>query len=309
MEFPHNAVLLCCSSHEKGCRPYMCNTSYRHSNCLDQYHKAQQGVLKNHLSRESLPEIVHEAGRPYNGTRRTSHGSDSAVHYTAVNVAQENLGTEVAVSNSDLEVDAIEQFDPSSSCSRSDMMGLLCPLCRGKVKGWIVVQAARDHLNHKVRSCAQEACLFAGTYEELRLHARREHPFARPFEVDPDRQRNWSRLQRRRDLADVMSTVMPSATMLGDVMVDDDLEEDEFIDFPGDDGHFWTAFLLFQVFGPATSVMSESVHVRSRPSVPHRGLRRGQPVSNDTMQSDTVSDNNSPELSRSSRRHSRRAEG
>ncbi|KAL5715284.1 hypothetical protein ACHQM5_017121 [Ranunculus cassubicifolius] len=40
MEYPHNAVLLLCSSHEKGCRPYMCGTSYRYSNCLDQFKKA-----------------------------------------------------------------------------------------------------------------------------------------------------------------------------------------------------------------------------------------------------------------------------
>ncbi|PWA68030.1 hypothetical protein CTI12_AA311970 [Artemisia annua] len=40
MEHPHNAVLLLCSSREKGCRPYMCDTSYRHSNCLDQFLKS-----------------------------------------------------------------------------------------------------------------------------------------------------------------------------------------------------------------------------------------------------------------------------
>ncbi|KAL6563230.1 hypothetical protein OROHE_005817 [Orobanche hederae] len=39
MEHPHNAVLLLCSSHEKGCRPFICDTSYRHSNCLDQFVK------------------------------------------------------------------------------------------------------------------------------------------------------------------------------------------------------------------------------------------------------------------------------
>ncbi|XP_039033878.1 uncharacterized protein LOC120169863 [Hibiscus syriacus] len=37
LEIPHNAVLLRCSSSNKGCRPFMCNTSYRHSNCLDQF--------------------------------------------------------------------------------------------------------------------------------------------------------------------------------------------------------------------------------------------------------------------------------
>ncbi|KAL2505623.1 Protein of unknown function (DUF1644) [Abeliophyllum distichum] len=40
MEFPHNAVLLLCSSYDKGCRPYMCSTSRRYSNCLEQYRKA-----------------------------------------------------------------------------------------------------------------------------------------------------------------------------------------------------------------------------------------------------------------------------
>ncbi|KAL9261836.1 hypothetical protein AKJ16_DCAP11589 [Drosera capensis] len=37
---PHNAVLLICSSYDKGCRPYMCDTSYRHTNCFDQFQKS-----------------------------------------------------------------------------------------------------------------------------------------------------------------------------------------------------------------------------------------------------------------------------
>lgn len=40
IEHPHNAVLLLCSSGDKGCRPYMCDTSSRHSNCLDQFRKS-----------------------------------------------------------------------------------------------------------------------------------------------------------------------------------------------------------------------------------------------------------------------------
>ncbi|EPS60371.1 hypothetical protein M569_14434, partial [Genlisea aurea] len=40
MESPHNAVLLLCSSFDKGCRPFMCATSHRFSNCLHQYKKA-----------------------------------------------------------------------------------------------------------------------------------------------------------------------------------------------------------------------------------------------------------------------------
>ncbi|KAH7866888.1 hypothetical protein Vadar_026360 [Vaccinium darrowii] len=37
MEPPHNPVLLLCCNREKGCRPYMCNTGDRHSNCLRQF--------------------------------------------------------------------------------------------------------------------------------------------------------------------------------------------------------------------------------------------------------------------------------
>ncbi|CAI8597460.1 unnamed protein product [Vicia faba] len=39
MEVPHNAILLLCSSYNKGCRPYMCATSHRYSNCFEQYKK------------------------------------------------------------------------------------------------------------------------------------------------------------------------------------------------------------------------------------------------------------------------------
>ncbi|KAF3512361.1 hypothetical protein F2Q69_00008017 [Brassica cretica] len=48
MECPHNAVLLLCSSHDKGCRPYMCGTSFRYSNCLDQYNKASAKLTPSH---------------------------------------------------------------------------------------------------------------------------------------------------------------------------------------------------------------------------------------------------------------------
>lgn len=48
MECPHNAVLLLCSSHDKGCRPYMCGTSFRYSNCLDQYKKASAKLTPSH---------------------------------------------------------------------------------------------------------------------------------------------------------------------------------------------------------------------------------------------------------------------
>lgn len=39
LDHPHNAVLLRCSSHKKGCRPYMCNTGRHHSNCLNLFYQ------------------------------------------------------------------------------------------------------------------------------------------------------------------------------------------------------------------------------------------------------------------------------
>ncbi|KAH6758311.1 hypothetical protein C2S51_018546 [Perilla frutescens var. frutescens] len=52
MEQPHNAVLLLCSSREKGCRPFLCDTSYRHSNCFDQFKRSSAAANLHTLSDE-----------------------------------------------------------------------------------------------------------------------------------------------------------------------------------------------------------------------------------------------------------------
>ncbi|CAI9102673.1 OLC1v1000975C1 [Oldenlandia corymbosa var. corymbosa] len=39
LHHPHQAVLLICSSHEKGCRPFLCDTNRQLSNCFDQFCK------------------------------------------------------------------------------------------------------------------------------------------------------------------------------------------------------------------------------------------------------------------------------
>ncbi|AQK96555.1 hypothetical protein Zm00014a_042604 [Zea mays] len=142
MDHPHNAVLLVCSSHEKGCRPFMCDTSSRHSNCYDQYRKASKDSSKD-------------------------------------------SGTEC------------------SECQQQ--VQLSCPLCRGPVSDCIKDYDARRYMNTKVRSCTMESCEFRGAYQELRKHARVEHPAARPMEVDPERQRDWRRMEQQRDLGDLMS--------------------------------------------------------------------------------------------------------
>ena len=120
----------------------MCDTSYRHSNCLDQYKKSFTGTLS-----------------------------------------------------------------PEETDGDQEQSKLSCPLCRGGVTGWKVVETARRYMNSKVRSCSTESCGFTGTYGDLRKHARKEHPSVRPSEADPDRQRDWRRLEQRRDLGDLFSTM------------------------------------------------------------------------------------------------------
>ncbi|KAL1366274.1 hypothetical protein AAHE18_03G346400 [Arachis hypogaea] len=178
MEYPHNAVLLLCSSHDKGCRAYMCGTSFRHSNCLDQYKKAYTKVLSSE-----------------NGQQ----------------LGQGSINTPVVIQ------------DSNSPLETSEVTELACPLCRGQVKGWTVVEPVRDYFNGKKRNCMQDDCSFLGTYKELRKHVRAEHPLARPRAVDPAHERKWRWLEWEREREDVISTVtstMPGAVVFGDYVIE-----------------------------------------------------------------------------------------
>ena len=166
LESPHNAVLLLCSSYHKGCRPYMCATSSRFANCLDQYKK--------------------------------SYGNED-----------------------------------------SEQPQLLCPLCRGQVKGWTVVEDARVHFNSKRRTCMQDSCSFVGNFKKLKKHMKEKHPDACPRAIDPALESKWKRLERERDRRDVISTIMssiPGAVVLGDYVIeprngavyDDEDDEDDY---------------------------------------------------------------------------------
>ncbi|KAF5743902.1 hypothetical protein HS088_TW08G00490 [Tripterygium wilfordii] len=64
MECPHKAVLLLCSSHDNGCRPYMCGTSFRYSNCLDQYKKAYTKVIPSSGTAVGNRIVVSDSGWP-----------------------------------------------------------------------------------------------------------------------------------------------------------------------------------------------------------------------------------------------------
>ncbi|URE47742.1 hypothetical protein MUK42_15398 [Musa troglodytarum] len=182
MEFPHNAVLLLCSSHDKGCRPYMCATSCRFSNCLEQFKKAYA---------------------------KTTSLVESRIH--------------------DL-----------PAWKKCEVVELACPLCRGQVKGWTVVEPARKYLNKKRRSCMQDDCSFIGSYKELRKHMRSEHPCAKPHVVDPVLEQKWRNLEYQSERADVISTIrssMPRSVILGDYVIDmDDSDYDTDFDDDGDSG-------------------------------------------------------------------------
>ncbi|KMZ72433.1 hypothetical protein ZOSMA_164G00150 [Zostera marina] len=220
MEFPHNAVLLLCSSHDKGCRPYMCGTSHRYSNCLDQFKKAYMKVEK------------------YN----------------------------------------------AESDEKSETTELVCPLCRGEVKGWTVVEPARKYLNATRRSCMQDGCSFAGTYKDLRKHVKAEHPSAKPRQVDPVLEQKWRMLEHERDREDVISTIrssMPGATVFGDYVIDnngsDDTDEEEIFNVTTDghggrvrvdDDNLFDFLFLLQAFGN-----SGNADIASRLRRSQRGYR------------------------------------
>ncbi|KDP32365.1 hypothetical protein JCGZ_13290 [Jatropha curcas] len=226
MEHPHNAVLLICSSHDKGCRPYMCDTSYRHSNCLDQFRKS--------FTETSLTTPQPEENR----------------------VTTENSST--VLSSASTVTDEQSEEGPVSagaiSCEKKVQPTLVCPLCRGQIKEWIVMEPARHFMNAKPRSCACETCDFSGTYSDLRKHARVEHPLVRPSQADPERQRSWRMLERQRDLGDLISTLHSS---FGEERGDDNI-------LPIDDGGWLTVFFLIRVFRPGSSPRSSSWSGTSR---------------------------------------------
>ncbi|GAB2220099.1 hypothetical protein Droror1_Dr00007742 [Drosera rotundifolia] len=241
MEHPHNSVLLICSSYEKGCHPYMCDTSYRHSNCLDQFQK-------------SFAES----------------SSDAAEQEMILGSAQSFSPFEVGPTDAIVGSQERRNTDHSATSIFSGMHKLqhklVCPLCRGQISGWIVEESARLFMNDKSRSCARETCEFNGNYSDLRKHAREDHPLVRPSQADPERQRNWRRLERQRDIGDVLSTIRSS-------FGDDVIHGDDDGVLPIEDSGWLTVFFLIRVFRPTASSRSSSWSGASR-ARSYVGVRR-----------------------------------
>lgn len=230
LDFPHNSVLLQCSSYDNGCRAFVCDTNQLHSNCLDRF-KNSSGVPA------------------------------SLVSSTA----------------------SAENTENSNAKESNDECNLTCPLCRGEVSGWIVVDKARGHLDEKKRCCDEVQCTFMGSYLELQKHAQLEHPHARPSKVDPARQLDWENFQQSSEIIDVLSTIhseIPRGVVLGDYVIEygDDDARDEFEDFPGDEGNWWTSCILY-----FDNFRRSRNRRRARVSHTRRGNRR---LSYDTSNSD-----------------------
>lgn len=293
LEHPHNAVLLLCSSYDKGCRPYMCDTSSRHSNCLDQYRKPRANC--RNMSSEGIEVYVDHQQVEVSGSRAHANFDDDANLDGPRRIGRTLSGSWMSISGesaisrnrrtlhglSDLQLDrnrdavrdiAVTEEETSTINMRPDRSGteilvndsveLKCPLCRGEVTGWKVVEAARNYLNSKPRSCSYESCSFSGTYKDLRKHARSVHPTVRPAEVDPARQRAWRDSELSREFDDMLSTIrsaMPNAIVLGDYVIDNEdgihVDQDEESDtLSANSGSWWTRFFLFHMFGPIAAL-------------------------------------------------------
>ncbi|KAG2243824.1 hypothetical protein Bca52824_094339 [Brassica carinata] len=157
-----------------------------------------------------------------------------------------------------------------------------CPLCRGEVTGWMVVEEARVLLDEKKRSCEEQRCRFTGTYTELRQHAKSEHPDSRPSKIDPARKLDWENFQQSSEIIDVLSTIhseVPRGVVLGDYVIeygdDDDGTGDEFEDVPGgNEGNWWTSCILYKMFDNIRNARRNRRRSRMMMSESRRGSRR-----------------------------------
>ncbi|WRX08293.1 Protein of unknown function DUF1644 - like 2 [Theobroma cacao] len=276
MDHPHNAVLLLCSSHEKGCRSYICDTSYRHSNCLDRYKKLRAYSSKSPMLPHPIPQnrqnsstsdmnlalrtdfIEGNGSRNLNETNSTPGRSEGNIQEPNRHLDSQGEGI-IEIGDSDSSQGRAESEELDAENTSESKSSLKCPLCRGDIHGWEVVEEARMYLNLKKRSCSRESCAYNGNYQELRRHARRVHPTTRPSDIDPSRERDWRRLEHQREYGDIVSAIrsaMPGAIVVGDYAIEngDRLAADRDSGTGEESAPWWTTFFLFQMIGSIDSV-------------------------------------------------------
>jgi len=286
MDHPHNAVLLLCSSHDKGCRSYICDTSYRHSNCLDRFKKMKvnDGESSSHPN-SSMPGGTRNQNAVqrsrFDLTRESprllidiSEPNEASNHQDAIAGEQEennyNEGPDMTLEAQEVNSGPLESNEVSSSNQ------LLCPLCRGTVNGWKIIKEARKYLDEKPRACSREACTFSGNYREIRRHARRVHPTTRPADVDPSRRRLWHHLEHQREYGDIVSAIrsaMPGAVVLGDYAIEggEMFSHDRETSGPSEpSGSLLTTFFLFHFH----MLSNSPIRSGDEPRGASRGLRR-----------------------------------
>ncbi|XP_072959295.1 uncharacterized protein [Typha angustifolia] len=286
MDHPHNAVLLICSSHEKGCRTYICDTSYRHSNCLDRFKKVKadnrdssqaSSSFHENSGNGSLGPRAHNSviSEPLSGspTLRRSFVATHEDYIYEDNTGQTSVSFSGALEESNnnqepersMEAQVQERVGIEESGGHaSESNTLKCPLCRGTVISWIIVKEARQYLDQKSRACSRESCMFFGNYRELRRHARRVHPTTRPADADQSRQRSWHRLEHQREYGDILSAIrsaMPGAIVIGDYVIDnrDELSHDHENTGSGEgDRPSWATFFLFHMVSSPIRSLDEA---------------------------------------------------
>lgn len=226
LDFPHNGVLLQCSSYHKGCLPFMCDTDNTHSNCLNRFKSAYR---MSTVSKDP-----------------SSSNWSSGEAFQAIPSSPGNCPT--------------------------------CPLCRGDVTGWTVIDEARKYLDMKKRFCEEKNCSYVGNFLELKEHAQLKHPHSRPSEIDPARQLDWDNFQQSSEIVDVLSTIhaeVPHGVVLGDYVIEyssEDTGADEYEDFHRRrKGGWWSSCILYKVFG---SFRASRNRQRSRENSARRGRRR-----------------------------------
>ncbi|XP_008650993.1 uncharacterized protein [Zea mays] len=251
-----------CSSYKNGCRCYICNTSHRHSNCLDRFRKmngdskvrashSTYSVLSNSNIRTVQPRAHYNMiSRRSRSPRLGRHVDNEGSYHTDVNSGPNPDD----ISRSEFDFANHQEFENSTLTVEGGIVSgechdamqssaeVKCPLCRGSVSGWIPAGDVRQYLDNKLRTCSHESCKFTGTYEQLREHARTAHVLTEPAHVDLSRKRAWDRLEREQEVGDVISAIrsqVPGAIIVGDYVIEtrDDMSPD--IDSGDDESSEW----------------------------------------------------------------------